>query len=145
MTKPFVSAIVPVLNDAKRLKKWLEALAAQTYPKDAYGIIVVDNGSTDGAREAVERFNLKYIREPAQGLHKARNAGIMTAKGEILAFTDADCIPAPDWLERGVSVVLSTPDCGLAAGRIDVFAQNPDKSSMGGEMAFWRSCECVYP
>ena len=148
MHDSFVSVVIPVLNDPAGIKRCLEALERQTYPKDRYEVIVVDNGSTDGTKQTIERFavcgsrfagedrtanriphivNPRYVYEPIRGLHQARNAGIKEAKGEVLAFTDADCIPAPDWIEEGVEAILSTPNCGLGAGRIDVFAETPGK------------------
>jgi glycosyltransferase involved in cell wall biosynthesis len=124
----FVSVIIPVFNDAERLKSCLLALENQTYPKNLYEVIVVDNGSDESIEEIVSEFaQVKPTYEASPGSYAARNKGISLAKGEILAFTDSDCIPAADWVENGVKNLLSTPNCGLVAGRIDLFFQNPDK------------------
>ncbi len=125
---PLVSVIVPVFNDGERLRLCLEALAEQTYPSDRCEIVVVDNGSD--ASQGIEAIvascqQARLAREATPGSYAARNKGLTLAKGEAIAFTDADCIPARDWLERGVARLRSVPDCGMIVGRIEVFFQDP--------------------
>jgi glycosyltransferase involved in cell wall biosynthesis len=120
---PLVSVIIPVFNDAQRLRVCLERLEGQTYPHWRYEVIVVDNGSTppvhlNGMRQ------VRVLYEPRPGSYHARNAGIAAATGEVIAFTDSDCVPAPDWIERGVARLLDEPNCGLVAGRVDVFVHD---------------------
>lgn len=122
--RQFVSVIIPVFNDAKRLRLCLEALEKQTYDRSCYEIVVVDNGSDvdQSISDVVASFPLAvYTYEPLPGSYVARNHGIHLARGSILAFTDADCIPAADWLEKGVYHLTSAPDYGLVAGRIELF------------------------
>lgn len=120
--QPFVSVVIPVFNDSERLKTCLDALANQTYPKSLYEIIVVDNGSDEDINNLVSDFRqARLTYESCPGSYVARNKGISLAKGEIIAFTDADCIPALDWIEAGVANLLRVPNCGLVAGRIDLF------------------------
>jgi glycosyltransferase involved in cell wall biosynthesis len=129
---PLVSVIIPVLNDAGRLQICLQALAQQTYPQDCFEVIVVDNGSEPGQAIApvVAHFsNVTAAVEDFPSSFAARNRGILLAKGEVIAFTDADCIPAADWLEQGVQMLLQTPNCGLVAGRVDVFFKHPDRAT----------------
>jgi glycosyltransferase involved in cell wall biosynthesis len=124
-TYPFVSVIIPVLNDRDRLEICLQALAQQTYPKELYETIVIDNGSAESIKELVEKFPQVFLTyEHQRGSYIARNQGISLAKGEILAFTDSDCIPASNWLETGVKKLLATPNCGIVAGRIKVLFQD---------------------
>ncbi len=129
ISQPFVSAIVPVYNDSKRLEICLKSLQNQTYPQNLYEIIIVDNGSQENIKEVVSQFSQASITyESRPGSYAARNKGISIAKGEIIAFTDSDCIPALDWIEKGVKSIQSVPNCGLVAGRIDLFfkdAENP--------------------
>ena len=128
MYKPFVSVVIPVINDTERLKKCLQALEKQTYPKDRYEIIVVDNGSKEDTEAIVKKFsNAVFAREDYPTLHAARNKGISIAKGEVLAFTDADCIPALDWIEKGVNALENNPGCGLAAGKVEIFFRDPKR------------------
>jgi glycosyltransferase involved in cell wall biosynthesis len=129
MDHPFVSVIIPVYNDAKRLTLCLSALEQQTYPQAQYEVIVIDNASDPEQNIAgvVAQFGQTIAAyEAVPGSYAARNTGIDIARGEVIAFTDADCIPAPNWIETGVSALLSTPNCGLVAGRIEIFFQNPD-------------------
>ena len=96
---PFVSVIVPVYNDGQRIGKCIEALLIQTYPQAHFEIIIVDNGSNDNTRSVIEEHPVKLLVEDRiQSSYAARNKGIKNAKGEVIAFTDADCIPAPDWI-----------------------------------------------
>jgi len=123
-----VSVIVPVFKDAARLGRCLDALANQTYPRAHYEVIVVDNGSADDVASVVRRCpQANLYHESRPGSYAARNKGISHAKGEILAFTDADCIPSRNWLETGVAALLATPGCGLVGGRVDVFYKNPSR------------------
>jgi len=127
---PFVSIIIPVYNDAERLKICLEALENQTYPKTGYEVIVVDNASDEAAdiKGVVDQFGQAIAAyESTPGSYAARNKGISLAKGKVIAFTDSDCIPASDWIEKGVQHLLNTPNCGLVAGKVNIFFKNPEQ------------------
>lgn len=91
-----VTVIVPTYND-DRLGACLQALDAQTVPCD---VVVVDNGSDDPPHALCEAHGAKLVHEPAPGSYAARNRGLKEVRTPIVAFTDADCQPAPDWLER---------------------------------------------
>jgi len=127
----FVSVVVPVLNDAGRLRLCLEALALQDYPADRYEIIVVDNGSADDPAGVVAEFpQARALSEPRPAHDRARNTGVRASRGEILAFTDADCIPRPDWLRLGVEALARCVPPGLVAGRIEVTARDSATASL---------------
>ena len=131
MPIPFVSVIIPVYNSSKLLEKCLKALEAQSYPFDYFEIIVVDNNSTEDIRLVVAQFHhAKYSFESSPGSYAARNQGISIAKGEVIAFTDSDCIPNQIWLAQGVEKLLEVSQCGLAAGEIEFFCQNPEQPSL---------------
>ncbi|MDJ0846243.1 glycosyltransferase [Crocosphaera sp.] len=124
INSPFVSVIIPVYNDAIRLKKCLEALEQQSYPSDNYEVIVIDNASDEehNIKGIVNQFSQAYYTyETKPGSYAARNKGLSIAKGDIIAFTDADCIPTYNWLENGINALLSHPDCGLVGGKIEIF------------------------
>jgi len=99
-----ISAVICTLNRAVYLTKAVESLVNQTYPKEYYEIIVVDNGSTDNTREVVEQFGqcarIRYIYEPIKGLSQARNTGWQAADGKYVAYLDDDAIACPHWLEK---------------------------------------------
>jgi glucosyl-dolichyl phosphate glucuronosyltransferase len=97
MDRPIaISVIIPTLNRCSYLERALASAREQTFPSSEYEIIVVDNGSTDGTRDLVERLNqdggkrLCYVYEGQLGLHHARHAGARAAKSWILIFTDDD-------------------------------------------------------
>lgn len=116
-----VSVIVPVRDDPHGLARCLTALAAQTLAPGSFEVLVVDNGSRDDPSSVVRPFGFaRLLREPAGGSYAARNAGAAAARGRVLAFTDADCRPAPDWLEQGAATLRSVAATGLVAGRIAV-------------------------
>lgn len=123
----FVSVIIPVYEDAKRLERCLQALENQTYAKRLYEVIVVDNGSKESIEPVVAGFRqARASYEGRSGSYAARNKGLALARGEIIAFTDADCIPAADWIEKGVATIVRMSHCGLVAGRVNLFPQDPN-------------------
>jgi glycosyltransferase involved in cell wall biosynthesis len=125
---PFVSVIVPVYNDAQKVGKCIGALLAQTYPRDRYEIIVVDNGSTDESCRVVREYPVKLlIEDTIKSSYAARNRGIRTGRGSVIALTDADCIPCPDWIKRGVARLTGELNCGLVGGKIEIFFRQSDK------------------
>jgi glycosyltransferase involved in cell wall biosynthesis len=124
-TPPKVSVVVPHYRDLNRLELCLASLERQTYPRDRFEIIVADNGSPEGetAVAAVVRGRAQLVVVPEKGAGSARNGGVAKAQGDILAFTDCDCIAAPDWLAEGV-LALSGGD--LVGGRVQVQTEHPD-------------------
>ena len=127
LSKPFVSVIIPVYNDVERLKICLEALENQTYPGDLYEVIVVNNDPSQTIEpHAVNFNNVRLICESYRSSYAARNKGVLNARGTVIAFTDSDCIPKSDWIEKGVTNLLKEPNCGLVAGRIEIFCSDPE-------------------
>jgi glycosyltransferase involved in cell wall biosynthesis len=125
---PLVSVIVPVFDDAERLASCLTALQAQTYPTDRYEVVVVDNGSREDLGAVVAGFQgFGFVREDRVGSYAARNKGIEASKGEVLAFTDADCLPDPGWIEAGVRALAGRPEWRAVGGPIEMFAQDADR------------------
>jgi glycosyltransferase involved in cell wall biosynthesis len=121
-TRLYVSVIIPVYNDLDRLYLCLQALERQTYPRDRFEVIVADNGSAPPLRkEGLPGRDIAVVVQKEGGSYAARNAGIRIARGDVLAFTDSDCIPSAGWLEHGVETLLRQPECGLVAGRVEVF------------------------
>jgi len=116
---PFVSVIIPVLNNLEGLKRCLHALEQQTYPKHLYECIVVDNGSTESYEDILHQFpHAVFTREKRRSAYAARNKGVTLAKGEILAFTDSDCVPTEKWIEKAVPAFADSK-VGCVAGQIE--------------------------
>ena len=96
---PLVSIIVPAYNSESTIAGCIESLLKLTYPRKE--ILVIDDGSTDATPSILEQYSrINILRTKNQGPSRARNLGIRKAKGDFIAFTDADCIAAPDWLEE---------------------------------------------
>lgn len=117
-----VSVIIPVWNDAERIKLCLDALYEQSIGREKFEVIVVDNASTDGTAEVLTSFPwVTSLYEPQAGSYVARNRALNTAKGEYLAFTDSDCIPAVNWLESCLQTAQMHPNFGVVAGDVRFF------------------------
>ena len=84
----------------------MNALTKQTYPKNRFEVIVVNNDPADPCPCIPLPDNFVLTTEGKPGSYAARNAGIKIAKGEILAFTDSDCIPHSNWIEQAVNILL---------------------------------------
>jgi cellulose synthase/poly-beta-1,6-N-acetylglucosamine synthase-like glycosyltransferase len=125
---PFVSVIVPVYNDAVRLQTCLKALENQRYPVDSYEVIVVDNNSDESIDKVIDAFpHAVSVFEGKQSSYAARNRGVDAARGNILAFTDADCIPKERWLQTGVQRLLfEGKSAGIVGGEIEVTFEDPE-------------------
>lgn len=99
-----VSVVLATYNRLDTLKEVLQALFKQDFPKDQYEILVSDDGSSDGTREYLQEIaeeapvEFRYRLGDHGGPAQARNWGIQKAQGEIVTFTDDDCIAPPDWL-----------------------------------------------
>jgi glycosyltransferase involved in cell wall biosynthesis len=129
--QPFVSVVIPVFNDIARLRECLTALEEQTYAGDRYEVVVVDNASRVQVRDELAPFPHAIGEyEARKGSYSARNRGLTVARGEVLAFTDADCLPASDWIEEGVAALEARPECGLVAGQVRVVAKLPEAPTL---------------
>jgi len=91
-----ISVVIPVYNGEKYITHCLDALARQNHMPDE--VIVVDDGSTDGSAALAEAKCAQIIRQKNRGPAAARNAGIQSARGELILFTDSDCEPDPEWV-----------------------------------------------
>jgi len=110
-----ISVVVPAYNAASTLDACLGALEAQTVDRRRYEVIVVDDGSTDATADVARSYDVQLIQQANAGPAAARNRGVQAARGELLLFTDADCAPAPDWIEQ-ITAPFSDPDVVGAKG-----------------------------
>jgi glycosyltransferase involved in cell wall biosynthesis len=116
------SVVIPTFNRASDLRKTLDSLSRIATTSE-WEAIVVDNNSTDDTRAAVEEsvstfpVDLRYLFEPEQGRSAALNAGILVARGEVIATTDDDVEVEPDWLDRA-GEALETLDCDYVGGKV---------------------------
>lgn len=99
-----ISVIIPTYNRKLKLKSCLDSLFAQSYSRDAFEIIVIDDGSVDGTKDMLCMLakinpNLRYFVQSQSGPAAARNLGIKHAQSEIVGFTDSDCVLDKDWVK----------------------------------------------
>jgi glycosyltransferase involved in cell wall biosynthesis len=143
----FASVVIPTRDRAQHLSGALESLTRQTYPRDKFEVIVVDNGSTDGTREVCTSFmnripQFRYLYEETAGLHAGRHRGMKTAKSDILVYADDDIEAFPMWLE-GIAEAFCDEQVVLVGGKnLPKFEQEPPvwilrmwkKDHQGGRM-----------
>ena len=107
--RPVVSFIIPVRNDAQRLRCCLNSIVSNHYPRELIEMIVIDNHSTDGSGRVARDCGAVVLHSPTGSVAELRNRGARTALGTILAFVDADHEIDPHWIETAVDV-LSAPN-----------------------------------
>jgi cellulose synthase/poly-beta-1,6-N-acetylglucosamine synthase-like glycosyltransferase len=119
---PFVSVILPFWGpNVTQVSECATAVMQQTLPHDRFELIVIDNHRTPLPELATALPpGCILLHEPQPGSYSARNRGLREARGEIVAFTDSDCLPAPDWLRTGVNALLDNPDLGFVGGEIEL-------------------------
>jgi glycosyltransferase involved in cell wall biosynthesis len=102
---PYVSIIIPTYRDWNRLGMCLEALKKQSYPKENTEIIIINNDPEDLIPVDFKgNKNITIMNAARNGSYAARNTGLKIAKGEIIGFTDSDCIPNTDWISKAVVI-----------------------------------------
>ncbi len=98
--RPTISLVIPAFNEEDYLPACLDAVM-RNLGGQAMEIIVVDNNSTDGTRQVVERYpGVTYVFEPSKGITRARQCGYRAASGDIIAYIDADTQPPAGWIEQ---------------------------------------------
>ena len=116
-----ISIVICTHNRAGYLSQAIESVINQPLPGDE--IIVVDNGSTDKTRLAVQHFegrsNIRYVFEPKLGLCHARNTGWRNANGQYVAYLDDDAVASPGWLGAIRDAFTMMPSAGAVGGRVE--------------------------
>ncbi|HZH55223.1 MAG TPA: glycosyltransferase [Sphingobacteriaceae bacterium] len=114
--RPFCSVIIPAFNEEKDIEASLSSLLNQSYPRDRYEIIVVDNGSTDRTPEIASALADLVLSKPDGNVGAVRNFGIASSSGAVTICTDADCVVASDWIETGVALLEKHPKHTFGGG-----------------------------
>lgn len=118
MNNTSISFIIPLYNEEHTILMCLEAIMGQMSSEDE--IIVVDNGSSDGSLKRIQHIqNVLLIHKPDSTIGAVRNAGSEMAKGQILAFIDADCIICPRWRENVIKT-FSNNEIGATGSKVDI-------------------------
>jgi glycosyltransferase involved in cell wall biosynthesis len=130
-----VTVIIPTYGDRAPLMRCLAALEAQTYPADRFEVLLVENGP-----EPWEAHGLggtwRVLHEPQAGSYAARNRALRDTLAPLIAFTDADCLPAPDWIEQGVAAFAADPSLERLAGTVDLLPPSRETAASLHERAF---------
>lgn len=114
--RPFCSVVIPAFNEEQDIEASLSSLVNQSYPRDRYEIIVVDNGSTDRTPEIAAAFADLILSKPDGNVGAVRNFGIASASGAVIICTDADCVVTPDWIGTGVALLEKNPHQAFGGG-----------------------------
>ena len=125
---PAISVIVPHYHDLDRLDRCLASLERQSQQRASFEIVVADNMSPEGEAAVAARIGgrARLVIASEKGAGPARNTAVAASSGKILAFIDADCIAAPDWLERGVAALAQADMIG---GRVIVLIEGEGRKS----------------
>jgi glycosyltransferase involved in cell wall biosynthesis len=124
--EPFISVIIPHLNQPEHLGRCLQSLQRQSYPAARFEIVVVDNGSKALPTSVIEKHsNARLEQESSPGPGPARNRGVAVARGPLLAFIDADCIADERWLAIIASTVGSKKSWRAIGGDVRIAVRDP--------------------
>lgn len=158
MTAPTISVVVPTYGRSARVRRLVAALEAQTLDPSRFEVVIVDNGSGDdtsavlaeltaGSRIALRPLSIEVNNGPAP----ARNLGWRSSRGTYVAFTDDDCVPRPDWLERVLERALAETDLGVLQGATHLpagpYTITPDtlfRETLAPSMYF-EGCNLTFP
>ena len=119
MSAARVSVVVPVYNGEATIGDCVESIFALAFPRDDLELLLIDNASSDRTPAIIDRYRDRAVilHEIKRGPAAARNRGLLHATGDIVAFTDADCVVDRDWLIRLIAP-LSDPVVGIVGGTI---------------------------
>lgn len=128
--EPLISVIIPHLNQPDSLEACLQSLDAQTLHPHLFEVIVVDNGSTSFPQEIVANHpRVRLLQELQPGPGPARNLGVSSARGGVIAFIDADCRANRDWLSIALKTVQSSVDGMIFGGDVRIWRNGRDSFS----------------
>lgn len=125
----FYTVVVPVYQHWHLVPDLLKCLRAQTLPAERFEVILVDNQSPDFSPPDELPSNTLLLRCEQPGSYAARNLGVLNARGEWLVFTDADCLPAANWLEKLDGFIGRQQSATLVAGPVRIVSRSGKPSA----------------
>lgn len=131
-TRPTLSVVIPVLDDAPALRRCLAALAAQT--TTPLEVVVVDNGSTDDTAAVARAHGARVVPEPARGIPAAAATGYDAARGDVVVRCDADTVPPPGFLARIEAAFAADPELDAISGTGTFYDVGPVRAVLVGRL-----------
>jgi cellulose synthase/poly-beta-1,6-N-acetylglucosamine synthase-like glycosyltransferase len=95
-----LTVVIPTLNNASTISLTLSSIFSNEFPRELFEVLVIDNGSSDKTVEIAKKYPVKLFHCPRRGIGPPRNFGVKMAEGEIVCFTDSDCVVERDWLRK---------------------------------------------
>jgi cellulose synthase/poly-beta-1,6-N-acetylglucosamine synthase-like glycosyltransferase len=129
---PFVSIIIPTKNEEALLGNCLKSLNELNYPKDKYEVIIADGLSTDQTIDIAKKFDAKIVINQGQTVAPGRNVGFANSRGEIIAFTDADCVVDKYWLTSAIKYFSDEKVAGVGGPNL----APPNETAFGRAIRF---------
>jgi cellulose synthase/poly-beta-1,6-N-acetylglucosamine synthase-like glycosyltransferase len=133
--KPFVSIISPVRNAERTIDTTIQYLLNVDYPRTSMEIVFADGGSTDKTVEIIKKWQEKYpfitlVPVPdSKSPGHARNAALKVVKGEYILFTDGDCAPHKDWVDKMIEPFLKDEKVGMVGGEVFTLRTDPNNDT----------------
>lgn len=128
-----MSVVICTRNREHQIERAVSSVLANDYPN--FDLTVIDQSTSDATRQALAQLmdtdpRLRYVHSSEAGLSRAYNTGIASTTGEILAFTDDDCVAWPDWLTKVVAAFDAEPDAELLYGEVVAFGETADDAAL---------------
>jgi glycosyltransferase involved in cell wall biosynthesis len=132
---PVLSIVIPVRNMAHTIRTLLDSLMRLDYDSNKLEILFIDGNSTDGTRDVVKKYPVKLVQQEGEGLNAARNTGIKHSTGEIIAYTDGDCVVPRDWAKNIVQNFWD-PSVAFVGGTMEGYHKHDPFSNYMDETFF---------
>lgn len=130
-----LSVVIPTLNSASTISLTLSSIFSSNFPKDSFEVLVVDNGSSDNTVEIAKKYPVKIFHCSKRGIGPPRNLGAKMAEGEIVCFTDSDCIVEKSWLKRIFNFFEEKPEADGVGGPVYPYPHYQNKiQKLTGEL-----------
>jgi glycosyltransferase involved in cell wall biosynthesis len=113
-----LSVVIPTLNSASTISLTLSSIFSNKFQREMFEVLVVDNGSSDKTVEIAKKYPVKVLHCPKRGIGPPRNFGARMAEGEIVCFTDSDCVVGKDWLKRIFKFFDENPEADGVGGPV---------------------------
>lgn len=130
-----LSVVIPALNSESTISLTLSSIYRNNFPSNQFEVLIVDNGSSDNTAKIAEKFPVRIYHSNHRGIGPPRNLGIKQAKGNIICFTDSDCVVEENWLRKIHDFFEQNPDAHGVGGPVLTYTRNQNKlQKLTGEL-----------